>query len=60
MKKRPWRLFYFRMGSALTCHVAFLVCGIVLYVSDISNYGEVIYNESREWGLGAITDVTAV
>ena len=43
---RPWRLLYFRICSGLTCNVAFLVCGIVLFAGDINNYGQVVTYES--------------
>jgi hypothetical protein len=49
-----------RCISAVTLNVAFLVIGIVMYSSDISNYGEAIWMETRDWERGAIIDLISV
>lgn len=49
-----------RCVNCLTFNVAFLVIGIVLWKGDISEYGQVIEYETKEWSDGPIIDIQSV
>ncbi len=53
---------FFWSKCLLSCcfNIAILVIGIVLYLGDTSQYGQVIDYEMSEWNLKAIEDVIAV